>query len=170
MLARTQNIRRIIEQRFDGNKSEFARAALVAPAQISQWLSGYRNIGEKAARKIEEALGMASGALDIDADNPSSPSHQRQEIPPVQSATVPQTIDQMLEIITQMAQQIKELQQQTSGVIHMEHAWPFKDITRDQWLDLTKEQKAIVESVAAGMLTAHHSAGGGGQHDKRQAA
>lgn len=58
----------------------------------------------------------------------------------------------------------------SNNMVHLEHAWPFKNLTRDQWLDLTDEQKAIVESVAAGMLTAHHGAGSGDQHDKRQAA
>lgn len=58
----------------------------------------------------------------------------------------------------------------SNNTVHLEHAWPFKGITRDQWLDLTDEQKAIVESVVAGMLTARHGAGSGGQHDKRQAA
>ncbi len=57
----------------------------------------------------------------------------------------------------------------SNNMVHLEHAWPFKNITRDQWLDLTDEQRAVIESVVASMLTAH-SAGGGGQHDKRQAA
>ena len=58
----------------------------------------------------------------------------------------------------------------SNNTVHLDHAWPFKAITRDQWLDLTEEQKAIVESVVTGMLAPHHIAGGGGQHDKRQAA
>ena len=57
-----------------------------------------------------------------------------------------------------------------NNTVHLDHAWPFKNITRDQWLDLTEEQKAIVESVVTGMLAPHHSAGGGGNNDKRQAA
>ena len=57
----------------------------------------------------------------------------------------------------------------SNNTVHLDHAWPFKGITRDQWLDLTDEQRAVIESVAANML-ATHSAGGGGQHDKRHAA
>ena len=53
---------------------------------------------------------------------------------------------------------------------HIDHAWPFKNITRDQWLDLTEEQRTVIETVAASMVSTHHSAGGGGQHDKRKAA
>lgn len=56
-----------------------------------------------------------------------------------------------------------------SNMVHLEHAWPFKNLTREQWLDLTDEQRAVIETVATSMLTTH-SAGGGGQHDKRQAA
>lgn len=57
-----------------------------------------------------------------------------------------------------------------SNMVHLEHAWPFKNLTREQWLDLTDEQRAVIETVATSMLTAHHGAGSGGQHDKRQAA
>ena len=57
----------------------------------------------------------------------------------------------------------------SNNTVHLEHAWPFKNITRDQWLDLTDEQQSVIETVVASMLTTH-SAGGGGQHDKRQAA
>lgn len=53
---------------------------------------------------------------------------------------------------------------------HIDHAWPFKNITRDQWLDLTDEQRTAIETVAASMVSTHHSAGGGGNNDKRQAA
>lgn len=56
-----------------------------------------------------------------------------------------------------------------SNMVHLEHAWPFKNITRDQWLDLTDEQQSVIETVVASMLTTH-SAGGGGNNDKRQAA
>ena len=57
-----------------------------------------------------------------------------------------------------------------NNTVHLDHAWPFKNITRDQWLALTEEQRAAIETVAASMMSAHHIAGGGGQHDKRHAA
>lgn len=57
----------------------------------------------------------------------------------------------------------------SNNMVHLEHAWPFKNLTRDQWLDLTDEQRAVIETVATSMLTTH-SAGGGGNNDKRQAA
>lgn len=57
----------------------------------------------------------------------------------------------------------------SNNTVHLDHAWPFKNITRDQWLDLTDEQRAVIESVAASMVSTHHSAVGS-QHDKRQAA
>ena len=66
-----------------------------------------------------------------------------------------------------------EIEQQSSAIAsvhHLEHAWPFKTIDRDEWGMLTDEQKAALETVARTMLATHHSAGGGGQHDKRQAA
>lgn len=58
----------------------------------------------------------------------------------------------------------------SNNTVHLDHAWPFKNITRDQWLDLTEEQRTAIETVAASMVSTHHSAGGGSQHDKRHAA
>lgn len=55
-------------------------------------------------------------------------------------------------------------------LVHIEHAWPFSQIKRDQWENLTSEQKAIVEGVALGILAAQHAAGPSASHtEKRQA-
>lgn len=56
-----------------------------------------------------------------------------------------------------------------SNTVHIEHAWPFKGINREQWDALSPEQKQIVESVASGFLI-QHAAGASASHtEKRQA-
>ncbi|KXU37577.1 hypothetical protein AXK11_01910 [Cephaloticoccus primus] len=47
-------------------QNEFAAHIDKAPAQITQWLSGVRLIGHKAAREIETACGKPAGWLDND--------------------------------------------------------------------------------------------------------
>jgi phage repressor protein C with HTH and peptisase S24 domain len=64
MQTRLENLERLIDKRFKGKASDFAKAANVSASQISQWRGNDRTIGEKVARKIEEALGLPSGYLD----------------------------------------------------------------------------------------------------------
>jgi phage repressor protein C with HTH and peptisase S24 domain len=60
----------IIEETAKGNVAEFARAHAYSRSQISQFLSetynGGRSIGERAARKIEEKVGVPAGWLDLE--------------------------------------------------------------------------------------------------------
>lgn len=64
MLIRMQNLQRLIDSRFAGRDNQFAQAAGISPSQVTQWRTGYRNIGEKAARNIEDKLGLPQGHLD----------------------------------------------------------------------------------------------------------
>lgn len=64
MTKRLDNLERLIAKRFKGKDADFAKAANVSASQISQWRSGYRNIGEKAARAIEDSLSLPEGFLD----------------------------------------------------------------------------------------------------------
>ena len=47
-----------------GSTKDMAEAIGKDPAQISQWFSGFRNIGDAAARQIEDRLGLHRGYLD----------------------------------------------------------------------------------------------------------
>lgn len=49
---------------FQGSTKDMAEAIGKSPAQISQWFSGFRNIGDAAARQIEDRLGLHRGYLD----------------------------------------------------------------------------------------------------------
>lgn len=65
-ITRKNNLVRLIESRYGGSQAEFARAIDRAPAQISQWITERRNIGEAAARHIERQLDLAPFVLDSD--------------------------------------------------------------------------------------------------------
>jgi phage repressor protein C with HTH and peptisase S24 domain len=59
-------LRRLIEERFHNSQAEFAKAIGRSPAQVSQWLSGHRAIGDGGARIIETALSLP-GFFDLPA-------------------------------------------------------------------------------------------------------
>ena len=65
---RRKNLQSLIDSRANGNAAEFARLVNRERAQIAQYLSERynegRSIGERVARQIEKALGLAHGYLD----------------------------------------------------------------------------------------------------------
>ncbi len=72
-MNRVDRIKNLIAGRFNGNQAEFSRAINKAPAQINQWLNGYRNIGDGVAAQIETALGLPRGWMD-GKDDPGPPT------------------------------------------------------------------------------------------------
>ena len=58
-MNRQRKLKELIDDQFAGSQADFCRKAELQPAQVNQWLTGYRNLGEKAARKIESKLGLA---------------------------------------------------------------------------------------------------------------
>lgn len=49
-----------------GSKAEFSRFIDKSPAQLSQWVSGYRNIGTSTKRDIEDKFNLPSGWFDTE--------------------------------------------------------------------------------------------------------
>lgn len=134
----------------------------MSKGRISQLLDDNEPFGERAAKNILTKLNDAGINLPDGYFEAQAPSAELAA--PVSTPKI--TLQQALAVLQ------AEIERQASAatsIHHLEHAWPFKNLTRDQWLDLTDEQRAVIETVVASMLTAH-SAGGGGQHDKRQAA
>lgn len=63
---RVENLKAMIAK--SGGIAVFARAHDgVDPTYISQLINGHRNFGERAARKMEERIGLERGALDRQA-------------------------------------------------------------------------------------------------------
>ena len=68
---RRAQLRRLIDEYFEGNQSAFAREIGRYPGEISRWLklpegkgSWARNMSEASARQIEEQLNLPPGYLD----------------------------------------------------------------------------------------------------------
>jgi phage repressor protein C with HTH and peptisase S24 domain len=66
---RAQNLQNLIDERFNGNATNFAREAIKLPldkkpTDIYLYLNKSRNISSKKAKEIEENLGLADGYLD----------------------------------------------------------------------------------------------------------
>ena len=57
-MTRLERVKALIEEKFNGSQADFSRAIGKAPAQVNQWLNGYRNIGDAAALNIEKRRSM----------------------------------------------------------------------------------------------------------------
>lgn len=122
----------------------------------------------KYANALAKALGLTLDQL-LDESNTYTPCFTKNEVGPTAKPSDREmlTPDMVLELVRNALLGKPSVD---AMLHHIDHAWPFKNITRDQWLDLTEEQRAAIEAVAASMMSTHHSAGSGGQHEKRQAA
>lgn len=54
----------LINNSFGGNQAAFARAIKRSPAQVNQWKTGQRELGDAGARIIELALNLEQGYFD----------------------------------------------------------------------------------------------------------
>lgn len=64
MNKRQKILAKLIHDLFDDNQKAFAKAIKKSPAQVNQWLTGYRNIGDGAVRNIELELRLGEGYMD----------------------------------------------------------------------------------------------------------
>lgn len=65
----------LIKDRYKGNQAAFSRAIKRQPAQINQWLTGYRKLDTKGQRHIEKELGLPAGYMSGDADYSTAPAN-----------------------------------------------------------------------------------------------
>ena len=61
---RVRQLRKLIAESFGGSQSALSTRTGVSLAQLGQYLGGYRNMGEKTARKIERGASKPVGWLD----------------------------------------------------------------------------------------------------------
>jgi hypothetical protein len=69
---RATNLKKLIADAFDGSHTALSEKCGISISQIGQYLSGYRNIGEKTARRIEQAAGKIPGWLDGNKGMPNN--------------------------------------------------------------------------------------------------
>lgn len=82
---RRLRLRQLIEERFEGNQSRMARAVDISRTQIRTALTGGVNLGEHAASRIEEKLGLPDGWMDSKPPSgavPTTPYKARMGQPP----------------------------------------------------------------------------------------
>ena len=63
-MSRALLLKQLIETRFRGSQTAFAKAIKRSPAQVNQWISGHRALGDAGARTIELALHLPPGYFD----------------------------------------------------------------------------------------------------------
>lgn len=63
-------MRRLIDARFNGSQAEFAKAIRRSPAQVHQWLTGHRKLGDAGSRHIEIELKLPTGYFGASGGRP----------------------------------------------------------------------------------------------------
>lgn len=91
MDSRADRLRIIRRDRFNGSTADLGAAIGKSPAQIGQWFSGYRNIGDGVARQIETRLGLNQGYLDGQA-GPSNDQIVSAALASVHDLTTPELV------------------------------------------------------------------------------
>lgn len=66
-------LRELIDTRYNGNQAAFSRAIKRQPAQVNQWLTGYRKLDTKGQRHIETELGLRAGYMSGELDYSATP-------------------------------------------------------------------------------------------------
>lgn len=64
MSTRRNKLLDLINSQFNGSQVDFAKKIKKSSAQVNQWVTGFRNLGEKAAREIENELKLGKGWFD----------------------------------------------------------------------------------------------------------
>ncbi len=67
-------LRNLIDAKYGGNQAAFSRAIKRKPAQVNQWLTGYRKLDVKGQRHIETMLGLCAGYMSGDIDYSATPA------------------------------------------------------------------------------------------------
>ena len=73
-MTRIEKVRMLIDRHYNGRQKNFAQAIGKPPAQVNQWLTGFRNLGNGLAAHIEKTLGLPAGWLDDDPVDTALPA------------------------------------------------------------------------------------------------
>ena len=162
--TRKQRLKALIKSSFEDSQQKFADETGISKGRVSQLLDEDKPFGERAAKGLVERINKAGVQLPDgyfeSASAASAGIAQAQERPQI-------SLEDALDAIKAEVERAK-----SSATVHIDHAWPFSDITREQWGSLTPDQQAAVQSVIKGMLGVHSasSGGSGSGSEKRHAA
>ena len=67
-----KQLKKLQDGMFNGRQADLARQIGKSPAQLNQWLNGYRNLSDGMALKIEKQLGLPDGWLSNNEDIPAT--------------------------------------------------------------------------------------------------
>ena len=124
-MNRIKLLQKLIDDRFDKNQAQFARAIKKSPSQVNQWLNGHRAFGDGSARTVEMKLGLPQGYFDGKDDTPGKPDD-------VSANKV--TLD------------ISEKESKPRP------EWPFRRISREHWNSLEVWERVCAEEVIVRLL------------------
>ncbi|MFZ6813571.1 helix-turn-helix domain-containing protein [Undibacterium sp. Rencai35W] len=111
--VRIKQLRKLISENFNGSQTELSNRSGVSLSQLGQYLGGYRNLGEKTARKIESAAGKNIGWLDgVNPETTLSP-YKLNQTPAEYQLTKPKqeeppAIDPMIAAVIKIMEQTDE--------------------------------------------------------------
>lgn len=132
-----------------------------------------RVVGKRAAKKIAIAFanGRALEWFDVDQfsahahTNPATSQGKTSQDNPTHDPSSAAELVHAIEKVETALEKIKAAS--PANTVHIEHAWPFDRLSREQWTQLTPEQKTLVESMALQLYSA--ASGSENLTDKRQA-
>ena len=94
--TRRANLSRLVEsKRYASTQKDFAQRIGKAPAQVNQWLTKRRNIGEGTRDDIEDTLGLPRGWLDVDRSDAAT----ELDLPAPPAAPAALTLAQALPVV-----------------------------------------------------------------------
>lgn len=160
--TRKQQLKALIKSRFEDSQQKFADFIKISKGRISQLLDEDKPFGERAARGLVERINRSGIALPDGYFESTSGMGAKGE-PPQERPQI--SLEEALDAIKAEVERAK-----SSATVHIDHAWPFPDITREQWGSLSPAQQEAVQGVIKGMLGVHCAAGGGSGTEKRHAA
>lgn len=68
----SKQLKKLQDYMFNGKQADLARQIGKSPAQLNQWINGYRNLSDGMALKIEKQLGLPDGWLSGNEEIPTT--------------------------------------------------------------------------------------------------
>ena len=96
---------KLIKDQFSGNQAAFSRAIKRSPAQVNQWLTGYRKLDVKGQRHIETALKLRPGYMSGEPNYITAPTQSSFAI----NETLKHELRPLVQKVYDLAEQIDDI-------------------------------------------------------------